>query len=324
MSVVSRQESYTEPQQGLESPRDPSRRERVWASVCSILESIGEFFSWLGSFLFTERSEEGLGSRTVVREPISQDKKKVTISSFFDFEECRNQLASQNLGIQEPFSLVYFSDSFLKEDGGKSQATNALLARYDIIQVKGDGHCLFRAILTQLGRGSPEQKAAIADRFQGLRKEFKTDQVLVGEWSHEIDAKLDSMTDYFSGSSFPLEPEDRRVEELRILACYWNLTHCPETFESELLAEEKSIDLYFGDMVNMEKGEYGGDPELLALAKALQVEIVVIKEELQKGAKIIELRREPLNQALLEIPLFLRSLHYNCLVEKSNKRRTSA
>lgn len=208
-----------------------------------------------------------------------------------------------------------FSPGYIKS------GLDALSPHFMLTPIAGDGHCLFRSIAAATLRWlqhAPhcdqdrffnhldEQVRALSQASPSLAQQYRKIQKLIRDLS-EKRVMVDEVLSQRSTS-------DTLVQFLRTLATSYNMQHGNEVFEEECKLEAGSKERYGIDMVDMAKAQLGGEPELMALRKALGCAIVVV-DALQIGKKELTVQKtlDELKVSQPVIALLYRPGHYDLL-----------
>ncbi len=110
------------------------------------------------------------------------------------------------------------------------------------------------------------------------------------------------------------------VEYLRWVACDYNRKHPDDVFQSEASSQSKSPEEYLKDMADMKAVEWGGNPELIALSKALRIHIHVL--DVRQIGKGLDFNADHMHfnrgkdKLRPQITLLLRDNHYDVAIKK--------
>lgn len=170
-------------------------------------------------------------------------------------------------------------------------------------KIRGDGHCLFRAIAAQ-SLFTSERTKTPSSLFQLAQKVESssnydhrvrnTAQKVVSALSPQNNrSALATLSD--SSSSNLL------VEFLRLIAVHGMNKNMNESLQNILIEEAGSVDEYLKDMSDMSKRAMGGQPEIIALEKALGSSLRVLQlHALGTGSeKLPEKGERPLGSTFL-------------------------
>jgi hypothetical protein len=179
----------------------------------------------------------------------------------------------------EKISLKTLADTYTPGDVKKG--LEKLDASFAMRPIKGDGHCLFRAIAASaVGTSglSSEKEAKV-----GLRRlekvvdslesaELKAEFIKVREILLSVAKKKISFQEAMNAQ----KTSDELVSFLRKFACEYNKKHESEVFDSIVEASGKTKGEYLAEMSDMTKAKYATHAEIHALAQALGINIRVL------------------------------------------------
>ncbi len=132
-----------------------------------------------------------------------------------------------------------------------------------ILPVKGDGHCLFRAVAASIA-SSENALANFKETIKDIAQE---------EMPFPLTREERAACEKLSLRSLQKQPDsDLVVSALRKLTCYYNSTDIDFVYN----VEDDARDVYFERIIDMEAPEYGDEIELKALANLFHVQIGVI------------------------------------------------
>lgn len=241
------------------------------------------------------------------------------LSKISSFRKHLNEIAGRMIDATEsvPSNFLMGDETELRtvaeHYSSDSVVRNGLMrldSKYRTRRIKGDGHCQFRsiaaALLYLLEKGKPLDKKVKKGDFQ------KADEV------------TQIINDVIKGSNTVEEtmrnPEKSNlfVEYLRWMACEYNRKHQTGVFKSMAISLSKSPDKYLKDMANMDPPEWGGEPELIALSKALKIHIHVLDvRQIGKEQKLNDTNMHfNKGKDKPQITLLLRLQHYDVAIKK--------
>ena len=126
-------------------------------------------------------------------------------------------------------------------------------------RIAGDGHCLFRACAVGL-----------LDYLSTLQSAQKHDYI-VSLQKHSPDCIEEIKNLLLLPKEEAYQQSEVLVAYLRKLACSQMQKSDNEVLKANILSEE-----YLKNMASMQKGEHGGEPELVALGQALELDLRVV------------------------------------------------
>ena len=165
-----------------------------------------------------------------------------------------------------------------------------LEGHHTVLKIKGDGHCLFRAVATGLllhyESAARSERDILIQHFETLKTQFPQIAEDLNKMIHIL-----SESQSMLATMQTLETSNAMVQVLRRLACEYNKTlrgDVQDVLRSMIEAESgsSSFEEYFRDMSDMKKAKYGGEPELTALSKALGAKIRVVDVARQNQPEI--------------------------------------
>jgi hypothetical protein len=164
---------------------------------------------------------------------------------------------------------------------------NKLQGHYNVLKVKGDGHCMFRGIAYGLAKhyaaGDSNVKMACLTALESLKRDYPA-------LSRDIDRVIEIFSKQASAQATmsTKATSDYLVSFLRKLACAYNAAHPSDVFQSNLIVRGESMQTYFRKMTDMnpDRAVYGGQPELVALSTVLGLKISIIDALVQDSAQI--------------------------------------
>lgn len=185
---------------------------------------------------------------------------------------------------------------------------------YEFYRIRGDGHCLFRSVAAGVVRKLSLSDEAfcqgVLSGLDALKKKYASNPYISEEHFVRIRTILqkvaqDHSEDFFEKTMSERETSEEMTEFLRRLACARNHARLDNDvdFARALFAEASANDYdsvqdYLKDMADMSKKLSGGEPELQALAEALQIDLHILDA---KGMGEYESRKDEYqNDALLE------------------------
>ena len=167
---------------------------------------------------------------------------------------------------------------------------NTLIPFFRYIPIRGDGHCLFRAVAFLLADQLLQQSFEDRDQFFiGLAERVAalntlTDRFLKEPRSLALLHKefMDIFMNIASEKHFIREVLNDRVASqkvvafLRVLSCAQNRVHTDETYAQQAAAYSGSLSEYEAAMTDMKVAELGSEGEVRALAQALGINLQVL------------------------------------------------
>jgi hypothetical protein len=184
-------------------------------------------------------------------------------------------------------------------DGKVKTRLEKLDSSFVMKPIAGDGHCLFRAvavgILEFLQKNNASIRESFLSRIHAVVEKFKaTNPTLeirfqeVLEILNDLSSKTKSLEEVLNNR----QTSDILVSFLRELAVSYNEVEGGATFESEAIVEEGSKEAYLRKMKDMRSDTpaLGGEPELIALMRTLDIELINI----DAASEIID-RTDPQN-----------------------------
>lgn len=222
---------------------------------------------------------------------------------------------------------------------------------YDLYRIRGEGHCLFRALagsyLHLYAMSSPGERGQIDDRLNQLQAELPLTGYIKKEDFITFCGILTSIhergKDPFKQFETILKNKttsDRLVEFFRKLAVA-EAAQLAEGQEYRQVLEQhaqvesfRTLEAYFADMISMNKRTYGGELEVNACAKALGVTIKLhqpdrigryeqSRAQFREDSKMEERLRHamvrefnPGSRAIGQVNLLYSPGHYDLLIAK--------
>lgn len=197
--------------------------------------------------------------------------------------------------------------------------------------IRGDGHCLFRSIAASIAldinriSGNEKAKALFFDSIQRSVNELQVfDSQLPDLWQ-KTRLLLRTLKGTEESLQTAMQNSDPFVHFLRVLACATIVGH-PELMNIDLVAEGSTAEGYLNAMKSMGGNNpvYGGHPELLALAFALNRPIQVLKPQdtglqifLEASLPVADHHINPTQASSPPICLLHRGMHYDLALQKS-------
>lgn len=167
--------------------------------------------------------------------------------------------------ISGPFELSKFADEEYKGGGNTKGILIKLNDDYTLYKIRGDGHCLFRAVATGLlfsfAIATAQTKGKIIER---LKSDERLSRFLE---TPDLDV-MKTLTNE--------EDSNAWVRSLRNRVCGYLKMNPTDTFSAYVASENKTIDQYLNEMNAMERAEMGAEPELQALADVLGLTLKVV------------------------------------------------
>jgi len=219
-------------------------------------------------------------------------------------------------------------------DGDLKAGLEALDSTYDVCQIRGDGHCLFRAIAAALVRaftfGDQDTKDSMISHLDALEMRLTRSPYISGDYFNSFRKliKEENLNEIMNSPS----QSDFAVDFLRRLASAVNYDTVEDSAEDradmtltqEALARRfASLEDYLNDMVDMKRGSggeiaLGGAPELIALGNALGIEFAVlgVKETGKQNSPFVT-HIKPEVRAESTIDLLFRPGHYDLAIPKA-------
>jgi hypothetical protein len=162
-----------------------------------------------------------------------------------------------------------------------------LQGHFNVLKVKGDGHCMFRGIAygiaTDYAAGDANVKTAYLVGLNSLKAQYPA-------LLRDIDRVIEILQNQEApeATMSTKAPSDSLVSFLRKLACAYNVAHPSDAFRSNLAAGGESMSSYCRTMTHMnpDSAVYGGQPELVALSTVLGLKISVVDALVQDAAEI--------------------------------------
>lgn len=171
------------------------------------------------------------------------------------------------------------------KNGQVKQRLEKLDATFIMRPIAGDGHCLFRAITVGILEFLQSSNAAVqksflekihsaVDRLKTANPSLETKYKLVLELMNQLSSKKTTLDAVLNER----QTSDTFVDFLRDLAATYNEVEGGEVFESVAVDAEGSKEAYLLAMRDMqsETPGLGGEPELIALMRTLDIELIEI------------------------------------------------
>jgi len=163
-------------------------------------------------------------------------------------------------------------------------------AQYELYRIRGEGHCLFRALAGSIfhlyATGTPAQRTQIDDRLNALQAELphtgyikKDDFTSFCRLLNSVHQKDKDPTKEFEAILKDKERSDRLVDFFRKLTVAQTAQAAGDNEYRKILeaqAEDEnfsSLEEYFANMVSIKNRSYGGEVELRAFATAFNIKI---------------------------------------------------
>lgn len=148
--------------------------------------------------------------------------------------------------------------------------------QYQILRVRGDGHCLFRSIGIglMLGYEANPDKETFIDFLNGLKITYPGEELArdIDDLIYYLSLGMDALT--FMRNR---EASDTMVRFLRHLACAHNRID-QERIQTFLVME--NVNTYLNKMGNMKYARYGDEHEICAISNALQIKFLIADVEI--------------------------------------------
>lgn len=152
---------------------------------------------------------------------------------------------------------------------------------YNFRKIAGDGHCLFRSagasLLDYLKEAGEEERKAILDKLLETVRDLDDDNLT------EEHQRFLALIDFIINEAYTVEEimqtpdsSDLIVQFFRRLVTEYNKIHANEVFESEAKLAFGSVEGYNSKMVDMKERVMGGNAEIDALARSLNVDIHIL------------------------------------------------
>ena len=124
-----------------------------------------------------------------------------------------------------------------------------------LVKVPADGNCLFSAVADQLSSAGPTGQGMLRDAHASVSGSPQT----LDDAGHDIDISAS--------------------QALRLLATQYIALHSADfaAFLTDAAGDVTDVGAYCADMGDIRKGKWGGQPELLALSKALNTPLRVVQ-----------------------------------------------
>ncbi len=199
--------------------------------------------------------------------------------------------------------------------------------------VRGDGHCLFRSVLTfmleKLLQDTPVARQRKMARLERIVTNYHK-PTLTEKFRFFKSAVENAVT---RGRSFDTivseqSTSDRLVSFLRELVCEYNRVSGNDVFHSHVTTTGKTLNAYLADMMNMRMAVDGDQPETLALSKLFNINICVVDVNSHGRRPIgnhtmqsfVHFSAHP---GMMECYLLLRPGHYDLGVPLYNQRNNT-
>ena len=174
-----------------------------------------------------------------------------------------------------------------------------LEGHYEVFRIKGDGHCLFRAI-----------GASIASSSRATQNFLQVVEILGNTYPSLLEECMKVKECFSLNALKHPKTSDEIVAFLRNIACAVNRNKDLSSFLVNTTKEE-----YLQNMTDMERREYGGDIEIQALAELFSLQINVIDTLVQNTRTIRMTSFQGEGENLPTIELLYRPNHYDSLVK---------
>ncbi len=202
------------------------------------------------------------------------------------------------------------------ESPNLAPALNEIGRHYDYMQVRGDGHCFFRALSYILLKIKPEQLLSYLDDEEQPESVTEEESASLREYVNEVVSEevdpLAIMKDETKSDAF--------VAYLRKCATSWlhkNMRN-NEVFIEEIRLQQLTVDRYLQEMTDMEQRKHAGHPEIEALKQIFNIDPLILDANVS-----LEQREETLphheSGSHCPLALLLREDHYDIAVPKETR-----
>ncbi|MDB6081588.1 MAG: Ubiquitin thioesterase [Chlamydiia bacterium] len=221
--------------------------------------------------------------------------------------------------VGEKISLVERAKGYTAESA-VAKGLQALDSKYQMLPIKGDGHCLFRSVsvglISILVKKSDEERAKYFKDLQATFTDSSLQEKLTAfqKFIEESPSKKDSKLIPFLNSAKANIP----VDFLRSLACDYNRKNASKEVLN-VMAQANGLssgEEYLKSMSDPSQAKYGDELEIQALAAALGIKVRVENVAVAGRGGRATTQYSPLSSTNDEVVLLFRSQHYDLGIKK--------
>jgi hypothetical protein len=210
----------------------------------------------------------------------------------------------------KPIALSEAGKAHAEGDVRKGLENEELNRKYMLVPIKGDGDCLFRAIVGDLAKNiqdiDPELRVKFIEQMRAsCETHFPEHSILV-----EFDTFAENLLKH------PDQPTDKQVAFLRKLVCLYHQHYGSDAFKAEACLIKGDVDTYIQDMGPKGKKMYGGADEIHAVSELFRLGITVVDIAGSGQKESLEQHLFAPEHAISHIAVAYRPGHYDRLEKR--------